>query len=207
VNFTFNFDPTPVAEPVVEPVVQYPDVMIDTETMGTRPDAPIIAIGIVPFNLATGEIGKKMSYMNIDLASTMALGAKPDAGTLMWWLTQSDKARQNITQGYKVPVAEALLAVTNFLTINTVAYNDRKVWACGTDFDVVKLAEHYHRCNLEVPWKYYNARDFRTVRELWPEIAAGISRTGTHHNALDDALYQVEVLIGIRKHLGSKGKL
>lgn len=200
-SFAFNFGT------VDQIAVQYPDVMIDCETMGTRPDAPILAIGAVPFNLATGEIGKKMSYMNIDLGSTMALGAKPDARTLMWWLTQSDKARQSVTQGHRLPAQEALTDFGKFLEYNTVSAKDRKVWACGTDFDVTLLAEHYRRCNIEVPWMYYNSRDYRTVRELWREVAETIPRSGTHHNALDDALYQTQVLIGIRKHLAAKGKL
>lgn len=182
----------------------WPDVMIDNETMGTRPDAPIVAIGAVCFNLAMMQIGPQF-YINVDLGSTMAQGAKPDASTFMWWLTQTDAARQAIATGRKEPVSDALDKFSGWLNSNAVSVTDRKVWACGTDFDVVQLAEHYHRAQKDVPWKFFNARDYRTVRELWPDLKNQRERKG-HHNAVADALYQTETLLAIRQHLASKGK-
>ncbi len=182
----------------------WPDVMIDEETMGTKPGSPIIALGAVAFNLATMQVGPQF-YVNISLKSAMALGAMPDGDTIIWWLTQNDEARRSITHGLKDDVPMALAKFSYWLAANTVGTDYHKIWACGTDMDVVLLAQHYRMIGKEPPWKFYNARDQRTVRELFPDAAHSIERKG-HHNAVADALYQVELLIAIRRELASKGK-
>jgi len=68
-------------------------IMIDLETMGTRPDAPIIAIGAVSFDVDTDWVWRTF-YVNIDLQSAVSAGAKIDPSTVMWWMKQSDEARR-----------------------------------------------------------------------------------------------------------------
>jgi exodeoxyribonuclease VIII len=174
-----------------------PNVMIDLETMGTRHNAPIIALGAVAFNLATLEIGEKF-YVNINLASSVALGSVMDPETVMWWMQQSEDARKAVTRkGRQAP--EVLVDFSDWLTSNAVALKDRRIWACGTDFDCVILAEHYRKAEIDVPWMYYATRDYRTIRELWKSVPEG-TRVGAH-NALDDAVHQVSHLFKIRKTL------
>lgn len=199
-SFNFNFGGTP------QPTRRYPDFMVDIESMGTNPEAPVVAIGAVAFDLVAMEIGPQF-YTNIDLESSMALGAKPDAGTIMWWLTQTEQARLRITQGFRPTVGEALGNFTLWLNDHTTERNYRRIYSCGPDFDVTLLAQHYRLVMHELPWQYWNSRDYRTIRDLWRDIADTVQRNGTHHNALDDALHQVEVLLAIRKHLVAKGKL
>lgn len=43
-------------------------------------------------------------------------------------------------------------------------------------------------------------RCFRTLKNLWPHIEPA-KRTGTHHNALDDAIWQTEHIFTIRRSL------
>lgn len=181
-------------------VVKMPEVMIDIETMGTRPNAPMVAIGAVAFNLHSMTMGERY-YANIDLNSSVEGGAVLDPDTVMWWLSQSDEARAKLTSGTRVHVLDFLKGFSTWLDDSCVSQRDRKVWACGTDFDNTILAEHYRRASLPVPWRYYNSRDQRTVRDLWPAIKETVRRKGTHHNALDDAIFQVEVLFTIRKTL------
>lgn len=52
-------------------------LMIDLETMGTKPSAPIVAIGAVFFEPQTGELGAEF-YTAVNLSSDMDLGAAPD---------------------------------------------------------------------------------------------------------------------------------
>mgnify|MGYP006408929027 CR=1 FL=1 len=65
-------------------------IMIDLETMGTRPDAPIISIGAVAFD-ANGPLDS--FYAGVNLGSSVNSGAKIDASTVLWWMQQSDEAR------------------------------------------------------------------------------------------------------------------
>ena len=199
-SFNFNFGGTP------QPVRRWPDFMVDIESMGTNPDAPVVAIGAVAFDLVAMEIGPQF-YTNVALESSMAQGATPDADTILWWFKQSQQARERIYMGVRPTVNEALGNLTIWLNENTTARNDRRIYACGTDFDVTLLTQHYKRAGLELPWHFWNSRDQRTLRELWREVSDSVQRNGTHHNALDDALYQVEIVIAIRKHLVAKGKV
>jgi exodeoxyribonuclease VIII len=72
---------------------------------------------------------------------------------------------------------------------------DVKIWGNGASFDNVILANAYRRNDLNIPWKYYNDRCYRTMKSLAPHIK--MEREGTHHNALSDAISQANHLIRI----------
>ncbi|EPT5600572.1 RecE family exodeoxyribonuclease, partial [Escherichia coli] len=60
-------------------------LMIDLETMGKNPDAPIISIGAIFFDPQTGDMGPEFSK-TIDLETA---GGVIDRDTIKWWLKQS----------------------------------------------------------------------------------------------------------------------
>jgi hypothetical protein len=51
-------------------------------------------------------------------------------------------------------------------------------------------------------WRSYNSRCYRTVKQQFPDIT--IVRSGTHHNALDDARAQAAHMVGICQTRGWK---
>ncbi|ENZ5980691.1 3'-5' exoribonuclease, partial [Escherichia coli] len=57
-------------------------LMIDLETMGKNPDAPIISIGAIFFDPQTGDMGPEFSK-TIDLETA---GGVIDRDTIKWWL-------------------------------------------------------------------------------------------------------------------------
>lgn len=71
-------------------------LMIDLETMGNKPTAPIVTIGAIFFDPQTGSLGAEF-YMAVNLASAMEQGATPDGDTILWWLKQSAEARADQT--------------------------------------------------------------------------------------------------------------
>lgn len=170
-------------------------VMLDLETMGTGPNAAIVAIGAVEFELTkTGGQTGDTFYCVIGLESAMASGGQVDAGTVLWWLKQNDAARAMFTQ----PTANAVWALEQF-SAWMAARGDRKqirVWGNGASFDNVILASAYRRAALPLPWNSFNDRCYRTVKSMHP-AAPAIQRTGTHHNALDDAINQANHLIAM----------
>jgi hypothetical protein len=167
-------------------------VMLDLETLGTEPGSVIVAIGAVRFNrLAVG----KQFYIRVDAQSCMEAGLKLDVSTVLWWLKQSDEARLELCKE-GVPLAAALQQFTGFLE----ADEDVEMWGNGAAFDNTLLAAAYKAMHLTPPWAFWNDRCYRTIRALNPEIKA--TRTGTHHNALDDARTQAEHLIAILNATG-----
>lgn len=173
------------------------NVMIDLETMGNVSDSAIISIGAVKFG-GTG-INEEF-YVNVELDSCMRSGLTVNADTIMWWMGQSDQARAAFKKG-NVRLFQALTDLSKFIGSSEKA--KVKVWGNGSDFDNVILANAYRSVNLDLPWKFYNNRCYRTMKGMFSGIA--MDRSGTHHNALDDAKSQAEHLIRIMNVIAKKG--
>lgn len=167
--------------------MKYENVMIDLETMGVNNNAAIIAIGAVVFDFE-GNIGPTF-YETISLQSSVENGGVIDPSTVLWWMRQSDEARKEFERegSYEVCVLDSF---ENWLL--SFSEDNMKVWGNGASFDNVILANAYRRYAFEVPWKYYNDRCYRTMKNLHPEIM--MEREGTHHNALADAISQAKHL-------------
>jgi len=168
--------------------------MIDLETMGKRPNAPIIAIGAVLFD----RIGTTSEfYRVIDLQSSVDAGAVIDASTVLWWMSQSDAARGEFSSE-GAPLPDALMAFAAFIDSRPglgAAKNLDGVWGNGAAFDNVIISEAYLNCGLEVPWPFWLDRCYRTVKNMYPAVA--MDRAGELHNAVDDARSQAQHLIAI----------
>lgn len=160
--------------------------MLDLETLGNRPGSVIVAIGAVKFG--NGEIIDSF-YGRVDPESCIALGLRMDCSTVMWWLQQESAARLEITKPGK-PLAQVLLAFSAWL-----ADPDAEIWGNGAAFDNVLLGDAYDRAQLPRPWKFWNDRCYRTVKNIRPDVP--MPRAGTHHNALDDAKSQAMHLMAL----------
>ena len=166
-------------------------IMIDLETMGNRPSAPIIAIGAVAFD--TEGVHDEF-YEVVDLADSVAEGAVMDPSTVLWWMQQSDEARAEFGQEGK-PLGFALGDFREWIGRHDV----EGVWGNGAAFDNVILSEAYRRMGSEAPWPFWKDRCYRTVKSL---SAIKMQRSGTHHNALDDARDQARHLLDICEDRG-----
>lgn len=167
------------------------NVMVDLETLGTRPGSVIVSIGAVKFG--KDGLGEEF-YEVVDLDSCIKCDLTMDPGTVQWWMGQSDDARK-VFKGEGDSLFNVLSSFTRFIGSSGAAQKNAKLWGNGADFDNVLLAEAYRAVNLEQPWKFYNNRCYRTMKSLNPSIE--MQRTGTHHNALDDAKSQAEHLVRI----------
>jgi DNA polymerase III epsilon subunit-like protein len=168
------------------------NVMIDIETMGTAKNAAIISIGAVLFNR---ESVFDELYVNIDLQSCMDAGLKLDASTIMWWLGQSNEARESL-KAQRFTITRALGDLTDFLNRHVTA-SKVLAWGNGADFDISILDSAYKAVGQDAPWKYYNIRCFRTVKNIFGPVQIG--EIGVAHNALDDAKWQAKYLMAVQK--------
>lgn len=179
-------------------------LMIDLETMGNNPDAPIIAIGAVFFNPLTAVTGAEY-YASVSLSSEMELGAKPDAGTIIWWMKQSQAARAAVCDNKSVSISLALLELNKFIAKNSPNSRHMKVWGNGSSFDNVILRQSFKRTNLEFPSPFWNDSDVRTIvmlgREIGFEPKRDMTLEGVAHNALADARHQVKYVSAIWQRL------
>ncbi|EJH2028388.1 3'-5' exoribonuclease [Escherichia coli] len=165
-------------------------LMIDLETMGKNPDAPIISIGAIFFDPQTGDMGPEFSK-TIDLETA---GGVIDRDTIKWWLKQSREAQSAIMTD-EIQLDDALLQLREFIDENSGEFFVQ-VWGNGANFDNTILRRSYERQGIPCPWRYYNDRDVRTIVELGKAIdfdaRTAIPFEGERHNALDDARYQAK---------------
>ncbi|HAX3545863.1 TPA: exonuclease [Escherichia coli] len=174
-------------------------LMIDLETMGKNPDAPIISIGAIFFDPQTGDMGPEFSK-TIDLETA---GGVIDRDTIKWWLKQSREAQSAIMTD-EIPLDDALLQLREFIDENSGEFFVQ-VWGNGANFDNTILRRSYERQGIPCPWSYYNDRDVRTIVELGKAIdfdaRTAIPFEGVRHNALDDARYQAKYVSAIWQKL------
>ncbi|MEN4911422.1 3'-5' exonuclease [Erwinia amylovora] len=177
------------------------NLMIDLETMGTKPDAPIVSIGAVFFDPKGGELGAEF-YVAINLASAMDQGATPDGNTIIWWLTQSAEARAAICTDDR-SIAFALSELSSFISRNSD--NPLNVWGNGANFDNVILRSAYERAGQICPWQFWNDSDVRTMVLLGKQLGFDSKRdmpfAGERHNALADARHQAKYVSAIWQRL------
>ncbi|EGF1717609.1 exonuclease [Escherichia coli] len=174
-------------------------LMIDLETMGKNPDAPIISIGAIFFDPQTGDMGPEFSK-TIDLDTA---GGVIDRDTIKRWLKQSREAQSALLTD-EIPLDDALLQLREFIDENSGEFFVQ-VWGNGANFDNVILRRSYERQGIPCPWRYCNDRDVRTIVELGKTIGfdarTAIPFEGVRHNALDDARHQAKYVSAIWQKL------
>jgi len=164
-------------------------VMIDLETMAIQPEAAIVSIGAVVFDPRTGKVGnegtKQTFYSELEWEFQ---GRLIDPSTEAWWLKQSKHAR-NALNGLD-DLGESLVSLVNWLP------QDAKVWGNGSIFDIAMLEHAYRQLDIDIPWKFWNVRDCRTIKDLYESSRGGWDKKagGNAHNALHDAIYQAQYI-------------
>lgn len=183
----------------------YTHLMVDMETMGNSPDAPIVSIGAVFFEPSTGNTGAEF-YQVVSLESLMSFGMKPDASTIQWWLKQSSEARSAILVDEAMGLLETLELLADFIAENAAnGSHTVQLWGNGCSFDNVILRRAYALTDTPFAVPFWNDRDVRTMVELGKSVGINprfdIPFEGDMHNALSDARHQVKYVSAIWQRL------
>jgi DNA polymerase III epsilon subunit-like protein len=170
-------------------------VMIDLETLGTEPGCCVISIGAVAFDPRGNILTKNTFYSELDYIDQQDMGLTVCPETRKWWQEQSPQAQEAL-QGIE-DLGDALKELAEWLP------DDCKVWGNGATFDISILEHCYRVYNIEIPWKFWNIRDCRTVKDMYESHRGGWDKKagGTKHNALDDAIHQAKYINKMWKSL------
>ena len=165
----------------------WPCVMVDIETLATSDDAVILEMGAVVFDRERRIVGEGFSrtldYLSQGNRST-------DMDTVMWWTAPERIAQfREMQEGHerKPGLWHGLLELEQFLRVHLAP--DGEVWAKG-DFDLRILRHAFREYEIEIPCKYFQARELRTVLK-WTGVEAVAP---VPHRAMHDARLQVESL-------------
>jgi hypothetical protein len=172
--------------------------MIDLETLDTKPSTTVLSIGAAFFDDKTFEIIDTFHAV-LDLDSQFAKGRTVSSDTLNWWMLQDGDAKKAVFNADKQDTQMALVEFRAKCRDHKASFP----WGHGSSFDVTIIESLMTHYDIKIPWFFWHVRDTRT---LFDTIKIDMpKREGTHHNALDDAVYQAECVLAIWKQLGGKG--
>lgn len=175
--------------------------MIDLETLATKTNSKLLTIGAVYFEPNTGKVKDKF-YRRVDVKSydtEAPLEFDMDFSTIMWWVKQNDKAKDEAF--FKKPRYAIKKCLTDFITWleklkkQSSYYKNIIPWSHGKDFDIVILQEHFNILGLNCPWKFWETRDTRTLYNFMGidmrKIKVPTSNGLVAHHAIGDCLKQI----------------
>lgn len=174
-------------------------LMIDIETLGTKPGSVITQIAAVQFDLKTGKLGETFNE-KISIQSCLDLGLVVDAGAIEFWANEPSFKNLFINPKH---LSEVLYLFRTFM--QKLQPNDLQVWGNGLDLPVIEMA--YDTTKQNVPWKYTMVRDVRTLVSFAPEIkenCKAISKFNNKHDALNDCYFQIEYCVKTYNKIMSK---
>lgn len=178
-------------------------IMVDLETLGTVPGCVIFSIGAVVFDPTAGTLGDEFITV-IDVESCEDHYLFSDPATEEWWAKQSAEARKTLelAQSGNAPSLPKALNDFNSWLQRQGNKSRLRIYGNGADFDNPLLRSAYHAARIDPFVGGYGGRCYRTLKNL-DELfgvshrAHKLERTGTHHDALDDAKNQARHLMEI----------
>lgn len=165
----------------------FTNICVDVETLSTRPDAVIVAIGAVKFNFNNDKT--ETFKVNINPRDGKRLGLHISKDTLDWWRKQKPEAI-NAWQHSQIDLEDALAQFSAFCG----EANYIKFWSNGTHFDYPILESSYNAIGKVAPWRYWNVHELRTAYLLGGLDVNTEDRVGTYHDAVDDCLTEIKWL-------------
>ena len=167
--------------------------MIDLEGLATGPDTTILTIAAQAFDPFVSGYYDRHYYARVTLESQE--NRSIDDGTIAWWATQPDHAREEaFSEQDRIPLDQALDELGRLI------WHSKLIWSQGPTYDMNILEHAYKSYSKPLPWKYYMVRDSRTVFSLWPEQPI----PPTSHHALEDCRRQIGMLQNTLKYLKVK---
>jgi len=164
-------------------------LMIDVETLGLSPRAPIVSLGAVLFD-------QEGFYQTFYRAAKPELGGpfEPDFDTVRWWMRQSDEARAVFQDPEATDVGTMLMRFSFWLEEHCFG-KKYKVWAKPTHKDIPWLEHNLRTFGQDIPWSHRDVLDLQTaIHLLDPNGELQPPDNTEHHNALADAQWQVTYL-------------
>jgi len=163
------------------------EIMIDIETLSTKPNAIILSIACIEFNRNEEKQlleNSKYFYERIDCSNYKNL-LSIDDDTLAWWNKQPEDIKNEAL--YKQPRTPLKTALENLVKKWFDDENKQKIiWSHSPSFDCIILKNAFNICDLKIPWSFWNERDTRTLFDI-----TNTKMEKNNHHALYDTLNQI----------------
>lgn len=158
-------------------------MMIDIETFNTTNDAVVFQVAVVIFNPDNEDIWSDQWCLDVD--EQLELGRTVNASTLAFRLGIPGNAKLCLESELLMTLSD----LSGMLDLIFDEFNPETVWAKGNfDFNILEDLLG------EVPWKYYQCRELRTLMK-----ECGVSKGDVAHTALEDCQAQIKQLKACRE--------
>lgn len=166
------------------------DVMLDIETLSTRPWSVILTLGAVKFDPWADDVDQtKGLYIRPDVNEQLSMDRHVQEETVAWWGTQPEDVREEaLGENDRTSISEMLDQLNRFLV------GVDNIWAQGPAFDIVILEDLYRQVGRPTPWQFWQIRDSRTLFGVHGDPRDKDRKSA--HNALVDCYYQA---IGVQE--------
>lgn len=193
-------------------------IAIDTETLSLSPVSAVLSIGMVNFDLHTGEV---LSSIQINVDSDIDvnyLGGLESQDTVDWWNRSENEEAFRLSTNHQLAPLNALQLTTDWLKAYAPNLwskpNDYCVWTMGSEFDPPilnqwseRILNRYHP-GMRVPAGFPDGitkgllprqclADMRLLFKLWPGKVSPPKQVA--HTALADAQSQMETILKYRR--------
>jgi hypothetical protein len=172
-------------------------IMVDLESISTKPNACILSLAAVKFDLLDTKIPMdgKIWYFDVD-EQVEKYNRDIDEETMSWWASQGDEAiAASFSDEQRQPCEEIMGEFHQF------CWNASEIWSQGTIFDITILENLLTQLNKPRPWNFRQIRDTRTLFDL------GIPYTYDNpvkHDPLSDCVAQALAVQQIMNWLKNK---
>jgi hypothetical protein len=158
--------------------------MIDIETLGTKPNAVILSVGVIKFDPFTSNKPFNGKHWKIDVDAQTEIDREVNEDTLAWWSKQDPEIQEEAFG------ETGRTNVTSFMKeLNAWLTGCDSIWCQGPQFDMVILEDFFDSFNYHKNWFYWQVSDCRTLFKMMPQDP----RKGLQqnlHNALEDSRWQ-----------------
>lgn len=171
------------------------DIMIDIETLGTRPGCVILTLGAVKFNPFSLDAPGPGLYVRPDVDEQIAKGREVQEDTMLWWMQQAEDVREEaLGEDGRITVEEMYRQLNRFLV------GSNNIWCQGPAFDMVIIENLYRQYGWPTPWQFWQIRDSRTLFGVHgdPRVKGKVGL----HNALEDCVSQATAVQQVYNKLG-----
>lgn len=173
------------------------NIMVDIETASIKENAAILSWTMLPFSPKGEEVEDTYFHRVISLVSCFFAGMDIDPKTQKWWIEQDSNAKDAFLEEENIPICQASFAAFQWLSTLNEKYEIR-LWSRGIDFDLPKIVWCFNTfvddSKENLPFKYYNKMDVRTVLR-WMEInEKDYEFKGTKHCSFDDCMHDIKLI-------------
>ena len=173
------------------------DVMLDIETLSTRPESVVLTLGAVKFSPWASDVNTDDGlYVRVNVDEQLESGRHVQQDTVDWWGKQAEDVREEALGDHNRTDVEEFLNQLNKFVVGA-----DNIWCQGPAFDIVILEDMFRQYDHHVPWPFWKIKDSRTLFGIMPSDPRKEIKFAAH-NALEDCKVQALCVQQTVKKLG-----